>query len=97
MRKTALILIMLTLLGLSANVIVQEVRGQDGGQIIDSIVNDSEIVIGDTAYRIDPEAAFYSTDGKTLVDFSYFKEGDSVEFTLNSRGEIIELSKTIGR
>lgn len=97
MRKTALMLIMLTLLGLSANVIVKEAVGQDGGQAIDSILNDSEIVIGDVIYRIDPEAAFYAADGKTLVSFNYFKEGDSVEFTLNSRGDIIELSKRSGR
>lgn len=97
MRKTALMLIMLTLMGLSANVMVQEVHSQDSGQVIDSITSDSEIVIGDMTYRIDPDCAFYAVDGKTLVNFSYFKTGDPVEYTLNSNGDIIELAKGAGR
>lgn len=90
-------LIMLTLLGLSANVMVHEARSQDSGQVIGSIISDSQIVIGDVTYRIDPDAAFYAADGETLVNYGYFKEGDSVEFSLNSNGVIIELTKRVGR
>ncbi len=97
MRKTSLILIILTLCGISANVWVQEAMSQNGGQVIDFIINQSEIVIDDETYRIHPDAAFYAHDGKLQVNFSYFNEGDSVEFTLNSSGEIIELIKSAGQ
>ncbi len=94
MRKTALILIMLTLWVISANVLAQE---NEGGQVIDAIISQAQIVISDEVYQIDPHAAFYNTDGKTLVDFSYFKEGDFVEITVNSRNEIIEITKSTGQ
>ena len=97
MRKTALILIMLTLYGISANVLAQEDQSQEGGQVIDLIVNESQIVISDAVYQIDPYAAFFAVDGKTLLEFSAFRKGDAVEFTLNSRGEIIELIKSAGQ
>ncbi len=97
MRKTALILIMLTLWGISANLVDQEVRGEDGGEVIDSILSDTEIVIADVTYRIDPEAVFLAADGDTLIEFREFKAGDQVELTLNSSGAIIELTKSTGQ
>ncbi len=97
MRKTALILIMLTLCGLSANVLAQEAADNGGGQVIDRIVDASQIVISDEVYQIDPFADFYDTDGETLMEFSAFKEGDAVEFTLGSNGAIIELAKSTGQ
>ncbi len=96
MRKTALILIMLTLWGLSANVMIQEVRAEDG-EVIDAIESTTEIVIGDVTYRINPDADFLASDGDTLIEFRDFKEGDAVEMTLNHSGEIIELIKSTGR
>ena len=97
MRKTALILIMLTLWGISANLVDQEVRGEDGGEVIDSILSDTEIVIADVTYRIDPEAVFLAADGDTLIEVGEFKAGDQVELTLNSSGAIIELTKSTGQ
>ena len=94
MRKTALILIMLTLWVLSANVWAQE---NEGGQVIDAIVSEAQIIISDEVYQIAPDAAFYNTNGKTLVDFSYFEEGDFVEIAVNSRNEIIEITKSTGQ
>ncbi len=94
MRKTALILIMLTLWVISANVLAQE---NEGGQVIDAIISQAQIVISDELYQIDSNAAFYNTDGRTLVDFSDLKEGDFVEITVNSRNEIIEITKSTGQ
>ncbi len=94
MRKTALILIMLTLVGISANLTVEQARAQeDGGEVIDFILSESEIVISDATYRIDSNAIFYASDGKTFIDFREFKEGDAVEFELNDNGDIISLGK----
>lgn len=93
MRKVALMLIMLTLWGLSANLMDRKAHCQDSGQAIERIISDSEIVIGDITYRIDPNADFYAADGKTLIYFSNFKEGDEVEYTLDSKGDIVELAK----
>ena len=98
MRKTALILIMLTLVGISANLTVEQARGQENGEeIIDFILSESEIVISDNTYRIDSDALFYASDGKTFIDFRDFKEGDAVEFELNDNGDIIRLGKHAGR
>ena len=98
MRKASLILVMLTIIGISANLTVQEASGQEGdGAIIDHIISDSEIVIGDTTFRIDPDAEFYAADRKTIVSLNYFKAGDAVEFILNDNGEIITLSKSTGQ
>ena len=93
MRKTSLILIMLTLWVLSANVLAQETEGQ----VINAIISEAQIVISDEVYQIHPHAAFYNNDGRTLVDFSYLKEGDFVEITVNSRNEIIEITKSTGQ
>jgi hypothetical protein len=98
MRKTALILIMLTLVGISANLTVEQARGQEnGGEVIDFILSESEIVISDTTYRIHSDALFYGTDGKTFIDFRDFKEGDAVAFELNDDGDIIRLGKRVER
>ena len=90
MRKTALMLIMLTLMGLSANVMVQEVHSQDSGQGIEAIISDSEIVIDDMTYRINPDCDFYAADGKTLVNFTYFQEGDQVTLDFEGRLDLVE-------
>ncbi len=97
MRKTALILIMLTLWVLSANVLAQESEGRGDGQVIDAIVNETQIVISDEVYQIAPHAAFYNSDGRTLVDFRSFKEGDFVDITVNSRNVIVEITKSTGQ
>ena len=93
MRKTVLMLIALTLLGISANVMDEKAYGQDAVSRIDAILSPQQIVISDSTYRITAEAGFYANDGNTLVDFSSFKEGDAVDFTLDSKGDIIELIK----
>ncbi len=98
MRKTALILIMLTLSVILANLTAQEARAEDSnGQVVDAIVSDTEIVIDDQTYRIASDADFRASDGKTIIDFSYFNEGDEVEFILNDTGEIILLSRSKGQ
>ena len=105
MRKTAFMLIILTLLGLFANLTPQEVLGQDappdtwpvprpsGGGVINSIVSDSEIIIDDSVYRIDPNASFYASNNRTVISFRRFKEGDRVDFMQNISGDIIRLIK----
>ena len=73
---------------------VHDACAQESGEVIEVIVSETEIVVGDTTYYVDPDAAFYAADGKTLIDFSYFREGDAVEMTLNGSGVIIELTKS---
>ncbi len=109
MRKTAFMLIMLTLLGLFANLAPENARGQDsgpdlqpvprsgGGGVIDSIINQSEIVIDDSVYRIDPNASFYASNYRSVISFREFKEGHRVDFVLNGNGDIIKLIKLAGR
>ncbi len=98
MRKTVLMmLIALTLLGISANVMDEKAYGQDAVSRIDAILSPEQIVISDATYRITAEAGFYANDGKTLVEFSSFKVGDAVDFTLDSKGDIIELIKRAER
>lgn len=97
MRKTALILIMLTLSVISANFVPQEAIGQDDAGAIIENISDTHIVIGDDSYRIASDAVFLASDGKTIIDFSRFNIGDPVEFTTNGNGEIVELYKTTGR
>lgn len=109
MRTTASVVAILTLLGLFANLTPNEVWGQDSmgilepaartgsDSVIGSIVNESEIVIDDSVYRIAPDASFYASDNRTLISFRQFKAGDEVDFMQNADGEIVKLVRMTGR
>ena len=49
------------------------------------------IVLGDVTFKIASDARFYAQDERTAISFSRFKEGDWVEFSVNSNGEIDEM------
>lgn len=59
-------------------------------QII-AIPNESEIVLGDMTFRIADHAQFYAQDERTSISYAQFKEGDWVEISINSDGEIDEM------
>ena len=58
---------------------------------IESISDDGAVVLGDTTFAIASDARFFAEDERTPIPFSSFKEGDWVEFSVNSDGEIDEL------
>lgn len=71
--------------------------GQDNAGAIIENITDTHIVIDDQSYRIASDAVFLASDEKTMIDFSRFKIGDPVEYTMNGNGEIVVLSKKTGR
>jgi hypothetical protein len=58
---------------------------------IESVTDEGFIVLGDTTFTLAPNARFFAQDERTPVAFSTFKEGDWVEFSINSDGEINEM------
>jgi len=58
---------------------------------ITAIPSESEIVLGDMTFRIADHARFYAQDERTSVPYARFKEGDWVEISINSDGEIDEM------
>lgn len=63
-------------------------QSNEASSQIDAIVGNDEIVIGDTLYKIAPNAVFYARNERTEIAISSFEEGDWVEFSVNSNGEI---------
>ena len=52
---------------------------------------DGVIVLGDVTFKIASDARFFAQDERTEISLSRFKEGDWVEFSVNSNGEIDEI------
>jgi hypothetical protein len=63
----------------------------DAASQISAIVDNGEIVIGDASYKVASNAVFYASDERTEISIASFDEGDWVEFSLNSKGEIDEM------
>lgn len=74
-------------------VVIPELIAQDNSAAsqIDAIVANDQVIIGDQSYRISSNAVFYAADERTQLRFSDFEEGDLVEFSVNSDGEIDEM------
>ena len=56
-----------------------------------AIQADDVIVLGDMTFKIAPDARFFARDEETAIPFESFEEGDWVEFSVNSNGEIDEI------
>lgn len=66
-------------------------QGNTAAVQIEAIPGDGTIVIGDTTFKLAAEALFLGKDERTETSLSRFKEGDWVEFSVNSDGEIEEM------
>ena len=80
--------IALTLLLPAASGLAQ--RNQAATQI-EAIPGDGVVVLGDATFKIASDARFFAQDERTAISLSRFKEGDWVEFSVNSNGEIDEM------
>ena len=56
-----------------------------------AIPGDGMIVLGDVTFNIASDAHFFAADERTSISVTSFKEGDWVEFSVNSDGEIDEM------
>ncbi len=66
-------------------------QGNTAAVQIEAIPGDGTIVIGDMTFKLAAEALFLGKDERTEISLSGFKEGDWVEFSVNSDGEIEEM------
>ena len=90
MKKRLLIVGMLAL-GLLLAASAGLAQGSPAAAQIEAIPGDGTIVIGDMTFRIADKALFLGKDERTAISLSRFKEGDWVEFSVNSDGEIEEM------
>ena len=58
---------------------------------IGAIIGNDTVVLGDVTFKISADALFFRSDKKTQISLSGFKEGDWVEFSINSDGQIDEM------
>jgi len=66
-------------------------QGNSAATQIEAIPGDGVIVLGDATFKIASDARFFAQDERTAISFATFKEGDWVEFSVNSDGEIDEI------
>lgn len=67
-------------------------QGNSAASQIETIsAGSGTVVLNDVTFTIAPDARFFAQDEKTAVGLSSFKEGDWVEFSINSNGEIDEM------
>ena len=66
-------------------------QGNPAATQIVAIQADDVIVLGDVTFKIAPDARFFARDEVSPIAFESFKEGDWVEFSVNSNGEIDEI------
>ncbi len=66
-------------------------QGNPAATQIEAVPGDGVIVLGDVTFKIASDARFFAQDERTAIAFSRFKEGDWVEFSVNSNGEIDEI------
>lgn len=66
-------------------------QGNPAASQINAILDDGVIVLGDVTFKIASDARFFARDERTAISVSRFKEGDWVEFSVNSNGEIDEI------
>ena len=58
---------------------------------IEAIPGDGTITLGDVSFTLAADAVFLASDEQSQISLSQFKEGDWVEFSVNSNGEIEEM------
>jgi hypothetical protein len=80
----ALALLLPAICGLAA-------QGNSAATQIMATPGDGMIVLGDVTFTIAPDARFFAKDERTPIPLANFKEGDWVEFSVNSNGEIDEM------
>jgi len=67
-------------------------QGNSAASKIETISAEKNVVVlNDVTFEVSPEAEFFSMDERTPIPLSSFKEGDWVEFSINSNGEIDEM------
>jgi len=66
-------------------------KNSAASEIITISVEDSVVVLNDVTFKISPDARFFARDERTAISLSSFKEGDWVEFSVDSNGEINEM------
>lgn len=66
-------------------------QGNSAATQIEASPADGVIVLGDVTFKIASDARFFAQDERTEISLSRFKEGDWVEFSVNSNGEIDEI------
>ena len=66
-------------------------QGNSAATQIEASPADGIIVLGDVTFKIASDARFFAQDERTEISLSRFKEGDWVEFSVNSNGEIDEI------
>ena len=66
-------------------------QGNPAAAQIEASPADGVIVLGDETFKIASDARFFAQDERTEISLSRFKEGDWVEFSVNSNGEIDEI------
>lgn len=66
-------------------------EGNPAASQIESINDDGVVVLSDVTFSVASDARFFAQDETSPIPFSTFKEGDWVEFSVNSDGEIDEM------
>jgi len=66
-------------------------QGNQAATQIDAIPADGVVILSDVTFKIASDARFFDQDERTAISLSSFKEGDWVEFSVNSNGEIDEM------
>ena len=89
--KTRLLIFGIMLLILMPAVCGFAQKNSAASEIITISVEDSVVVLNDVTFKISPDARFFARDEKTAISLSSFKEGDWVEFSIDSNGEINEM------
>jgi len=84
-------LVIVVVLSLILPAVVGVARDSLASTQIGAIIGSDTVVLGDLTFKIAPDALFFQSDKKTQISFSAFKEGDSVEFSINSDGQIDEM------
>ena len=87
-KQYLIILILLALLSLPVLGLVQSAQASTQ---IGAILDNDIIVLGDVTFKIAPGALFFAANKKTPINLSAFKEGDWVDFSINSDGQIDEM------
>lgn len=85
----------LLIIGIALTLLLPAVSGfaqrNQAATQIEAIPGDGVVVLGDATFKIASDARFFAQDERTAISLSRFKEGDWVEFSVNSNGEIDEM------
>ena len=89
--KTRLLMFGITLLILMPAVCGYAQRNLAASKIEGISAEKKVVVLNDVTFNISADARFFARDEKSPIGLSSFKEGDWVEFSINSSGEIDEM------